>query len=178
MAKIPTSSGRQVELEELIGKTPKKPQGEISDAFTGELFQPHTRNHYEVPDPKPFAPNLAIARPTVRQRVENLLQRGIDPLHDFMRQQRETDDLDFEVPDDPDAPLTHAEQMHLDQVASSLAEQAPLPDDGLPRAATSSPEGQPKAADTPGGGGSAATSAPPKGAAGGDSPPAPGPVKT
>lgn len=128
-----TTRPKQIDLEQVIAKTPKQPQGELPDAFTGVVFVPRTRNHYEVPDPKPFAPNLAIQRPTVRQRVENLLSRGIDPLHDFMRQQADQDELDFEVPDDPEAPLTQSEQNHIDMLASQIAEQAPLPDDGLPR---------------------------------------------
>lgn len=165
-----TKKPQQVDLEEVIldhhsGRIlPKRPQPEITDAFTGVVFVPHTRNHYEVPDPKPFAPNLQISRPTVRQRVENLLSRGVDPLHDFMRQQQEPDTLDFDVPDDPEAPLTPSEQNHLDMLASELAERAPLPDDGLPRPQPASPEGQPKAGEPPGGGGPPATSAPPKGA--------------
>lgn len=124
---------KQIDLEDAIAKAPKRPQQELHDAFTGVLFQPKTRNHYEIPDPKPFAPDMPISRPTVRQRVENLLQRGVDPLADFMRQQADQDELNFDVPDDPEAPLTASEQNHLDMVAASLAEQAPLPDDGLPR---------------------------------------------
>lgn len=174
-----TTRPKQIDLEEAIAKTPKQPQGELPDAFTGVLFVPRTRNHYEVPDPKPFAPNLAIQRPTVRQRVENLLSRGVDPLHDFMRQQADQDDMDFEVPDDPEAPLTQSEQNHIDMLAASIAEQAPLPDEGMPRPQPApSIEGQPQAGDTPGGGGAPATSAPPKGATGAPlAPVPPAPVK-
>lgn len=173
-----TTKPKQIDLEDAIAKAPKRPQQELHDAFTGVLFQPKTRNHYEIPDPKPFAPDMPISRPTVRQRVENLLQRGVDPLADFMRQQADQDELNFDVPDDPEAPLTASEQNHLDMVAASLAEQAPLPDDGLPRPQPApSIEGQPQAGDTPGGGGAPAPSAPPKGAAAAPLAAAPGPAK-
>lgn len=165
------SKTKQIDLEEAIAKLPKRPQGEITDAFTGVVFQAKTRNHYEQPDPVPFAPNLQISRPTVRQRVENLLSRGIDPLHDFMRQQAEADDLDFDVPDDPEAPLTASEQNHIDMLAADIAEQAPLPDDGLPRP-PQAPSGQPPSQTAPGapGGGPGAV------AASGVSPPTPAPA--
>lgn len=141
----------QIDLEEAIAKTPKRPQGEIQDAFTGVLFTARTRNHYEVPNPVPFAPQLQVQRPTVRQRIENLLSRGVDPLQDYVRQSQEDDELAFDVPDDPEAPLTQAEQVHLDLVAAEIAEQAPLPDEGMPRPPAPASE-VPKPAPTPGGG--------------------------
>jgi len=107
----------------------KSPQGEITDAFTGESFSARSRNHYEVNDGVPFAPHVDMPRPTVRQRVENLLTRGIDPLAHYIG----SDDYDLEVPDDPEEPLTPSESNFIDHVASQLAEAAPLPDEGLPR---------------------------------------------
>lgn len=172
------TKSKQIDLEEAIAKTPKRPQAEITDAFTGVVFQPKTRNHYEIPDPVPFAPNLEIARPTVRQRVENLLSRGIDPIHDFMRQQADQDELSFDVPDDPEAPLTPSEQNFLDITAAQLAEQAPLPDDGLPRPEASPPVSPPEAGDTPGGGGTPAPGGPPKAASPGPLPGDPKSVPT
>lgn len=151
---------KQLDLEEAIAAKPI--QAELADAFTGELFQPRSRNHYEFPDPVPKAPRVAQARPTVRQRIENLLHRGIDPLQDYVRRSNEADDLNFDVPDDPEAPLTPSEANYVDMVASELAEAAPLPDDGLPReTAPKAPiPPDPKAADAPGGGSPAANPAP------------------
>lgn len=114
----------------------KLPQDELVDAFTGETFQPKARNHYEENDGIPFAPPVDYPRPTVRQRIENLLNRGVDPLSKYVG----SDDYDMEVPDDPEADLTPSEMNYMDAIAASLAEQAPLPDDGLPRP---SPEPQP-----------------------------------
>lgn len=171
------SKPKQIDLEEAIAKTPKAPQKELHDAFTGELFQPKARNHYEEPDPVPFAPALQIERPSVRQRIENLISRGVDPLQDYVRREALADELQFDIPDDPEAPLTHAEQAHLDMVASQIAEQAPLPDDGLPRPPQPKAEASPEDEDTPGGGGSSSDSAPPKGATGGDPPPVQAPSK-
>lgn len=107
----------------------KTPQGDITDAFTGEVFKARSRNHYEVPDPVPFAPPVDVVRPTVRQRIENLLNRGVDPLAAYVGHEG----IDMDVPDDPDEPLTASEQNFIDVIAESLAEQAPLPDEGLPR---------------------------------------------
>lgn len=101
----------------------------IFDAFTGEEFQPRTHNHYEKNDGIPVAPKVEFQRPTVRQRVENLLNRGVDPLAHYVG----FEGIDMEVPDDPDAPLTNSEMAYMDILASQVAEEAPLPDDGLPR---------------------------------------------
>lgn len=121
---------KQLDLEEAISKAPQR---ELIDAFTGVVFQPKVRNHYEEPDPVPFAPQVNVARPTVRQRIENLISRGVDPLHDYVRRSMEPDEDVFDVPDDPEAPLTASEANYLDSIASEIAEAAPLPDDGLPR---------------------------------------------
>ena len=107
----------------------KTPQPELTDAFTGELFTPHSRNHYEVNDGKPVAPAVEFNRPTIRQRIENLINRGVDPLAHYVG----TEGIEMDVPDDGEAPLTQSEQNYLDTIAAELAEQAPLPDDGLPR---------------------------------------------
>lgn len=124
---------KQTDLEDAIARAPLKlPQRELSDAFNGELFQPKCRNHYEDPDPVPFAPALDLHRPTIRQRIENLINRDPGLLQRYVN---EVDDgsVDMDVPDDPEAPLTGAEQVYVDMVAAEIAEQAPLPDDGLPR---------------------------------------------
>jgi len=120
----------------------KLPQAEQADIVTGEIFQPKARNHYEENDGVPFAPPVDMPRPTVRQRIENLLNRGVDPLAHYVG----TDDYDLEVPDDPEHPLTPSEANYIDAIAASLAEQAPLPDEGLPRPA---PEPQPSPAPAP-----------------------------
>lgn len=106
------------------------------DTLTGELFQSRAANHFEANDGVPFAPHVDMPRPTVRQRIENLLNRGVDPLAMYVG----SDDYDMDVPDDPEEPLTMSEINYLDAVASSLAEQAPLPDDGLPRPSEPSPQ--------------------------------------
>jgi len=108
---------------------PKSPQGEMTDVFTGESFHAESRNHYEENDGVPFAPPVDMVRPTVRQRIENLLNRGVDPLAHYVG----TEGIEMDVPDDPDAPLTSSEQEYINVIAESLAEQAPLPDEGLPR---------------------------------------------
>lgn len=100
-----------------------------TDAFTGEVFKSHVEDHYEVVDSTPFAPPVEIARPTVRQRVENLLNRGVDPLAHYVG----AEGLDMEVPDDPEAPLTPSEENYLDILAAEVAEASPLPDEGIPR---------------------------------------------
>lgn len=137
--------------------------GEMTDAFTGVVFSPRARNHYEVNLDPPKAPAVDLPRPTVRQRIENLLSRGIDPLAQYVG----SDEYGMDIPDDPEAPLTPSERNYLDTLASEMAEAAPLPDEGLPR-----PGGvlQPSAAPSGGAGGS-----PP--AEGGGTPPVP-PVPT
>lgn len=132
----------------------------ISDAFTGVEFQPRAENHYEKNDGVPVAPPVAINRPTIRQRIENLLNRGVDPLAHYVG----SEGIDMDVPDDPDAPLTPSEQNFLDVVASDIAEAAPLPDEGMPRQEqlppspppAASSEAAPAASGAPGGGGPAA----------------------
>lgn len=151
---------KQVDLETLIAQAKvKSPQGELTDAFTGEVFNPRSRNHYEVNDGVPFAPPLDLKRPTIRQRIENLINRDPGLLQRYID---ENDDgsVDMEIPDDPDAPLTGAEAVYLDMVAAQVAEAAPLPDDGMPRpdsAYPSSAAPSPEAASAPGGGQPAAT---------------------
>lgn len=143
----------QTDLEDFINK---KPQRELPDAFTGELFTPRARNHYEENDGVPFAPAVDLPRPTLRQRIENLTRSGYDPLARYVHDG--TTDTDYDVPDDPEAPLTASEANYLDMVAAELAEQAPLPDEGMPRTTILPPE-VPKAAATPGGGEPAAAPA-------------------
>lgn len=148
----------------------KSSQGELADVFTGEVFQAKSRNHYEVNDGVPFAPAVALNRPSIRQRIENLLNRDPEALRRYI-QEPDDGSLDFDVPDDPEAPLTDQEALALDIMAADAAEQADLPDEGLPRQeilppvpSPTQPEVQPEAGDTPGGGGAPAPSAPPKGA--------------
>lgn len=105
------------------------PKNEIKDPFTGVLFIPRSRNHYEENDGVPVAPPVTIRRPTVRERVENLTNRGVDVLAHYVG----TEGIDMDVPDDPEAPLTTSEMNYMDIVAAELAEAAPLPDEGLPR---------------------------------------------
>lgn len=122
-----------------------------TDAFTGVEFKSRSARHYEVNDGIPVAPHVDTPRPTVRQRVENLLRRGIDPLANYVGHEG----IDMEVPDDPEAPLTASEQNYIDILAADLAEQAPLPDEGLPRTPSEVPLGAPPGAATaPGEGGS------------------------
>lgn len=123
---------KQLDLVDYINK---KKQRELPDAFTGEIFQPNARNHYEDNDGVPVAPHVDLPRPTIRQRIENLLNRGVDPLAAYIG----TDGIDMEVPDDGDAPLTRSEMNFIDVVSESLAEAAPLPDEGLPRPSATSP---------------------------------------
>lgn len=144
------TKSKQLDLEEKIADT-YRVQDELPDAFTGEMFKPKSRNHYETNSGIPVAPQVDLPRPTIRQRVENLLNRGYDPMADFMRQAREEDTYDFDVPDDPDAPLTASEASYVESLAAELAEAAPLPDDGMPRPEAPTSE-VPKAAATPGGG--------------------------
>lgn len=158
------SKSKQVDLEQLIAKSREKsPQGELADAFTGELFQPKSRNHYEVPDPVPFAPPVALARPTIRQRIENLLNRDPGLIQRYI-QERDDGSVDMDIPDDPEAPLTASELNYVDMVAAEIAEAAPLPDDGLPRPGgeLQSSDASAQAPGAPGGGdpGASAASAP------------------
>lgn len=144
--------------EILKGEIPSKaPQGELTDAFTGELFQARARNHYEENDGVPFAPPVDFPRPTIRQRIENLTNRGVNTLAHYVG----TEGIDMDVPDEPDAPLTPSEMNYIDLVAAQVAEDAPLPDEGLPRQPDPTPPVQaaPAAAVAPPGatGGSEAT---------------------
>lgn len=104
--------------------------------LTGDMFETRTPNHYERNDGVPFAPPVDGPRPTIRQRVENLLNRGVDPLAHYVG----SDDYEMDIPDDPEAELTQSEINYMDAVAASLAESAPLPDDGLPRPSQTSPQ--------------------------------------
>lgn len=112
--------------KKLAASQPLKP---ISDAFTGEEFIPRAANHYEYNDGIPVAPPVETNRPTIRQRVENLLNRGVNPLSFYVG----SEGIDMDVPDDPDAELTQSERNYMDVLAEQLAEEAPLPDEGLPR---------------------------------------------
>lgn len=139
----------QIDLEEAINQAPPRVKAEpgkryeTADAFTGEIFQARTPEHYERVDPVPVAPPVDLPRPTLRQRVENLLNREPNVMARFIGD--DTTDQDYDIPDDPDAPLTPSEQNYIDLVASDLAESAPLPDEGLPRQ-QSLPNAQPQGA--------------------------------
>lgn len=104
--------------------------------LTGELFPSRAKNHFEENDGIPVAPPVEYNRPTIRQRVENLLNRNVDLLANYVG----SEDYDMEVPDDPEAPLTFAEQNYIEAVAASLAENAPLPDDNIPRKSETPPQ--------------------------------------
>lgn len=173
MSKTP----KQIDLEQAIAARNGIP-AELIDPFTGAIFKPKAHNHYEDNDGVPVAPTLTLNRPTIRQRIENLLNRDPDVIRRYMQQGPADgqEGIDMEVPDDPEAPLTASESNYLDTIAGDLAEQAPLPDDGLPRPQPAPPVSQPQAGDTPGGGGAPATSAPPKGAS--DAPSGVAPVPT
>lgn len=146
------------DLEDLARESAR--QDELTDPFTGVVFTPKAANHYEFNDGVPFAPPLDLPRPTLRQRIENLTRQGYDPLARYVHDGSE--DTDFDVPDDPEAPLTASEANYIDMVAADLAEAAPLPDEGLPRQQQLPQSEVPlKAAETPGGGGSAADLTPP-----------------
>lgn len=108
---------------------------ELVDPFLGVTFRPRAENHYERNSGIPVAPHVDIARPTVRQRVENLISRGIDPLSAYVG----SEGIEMDVPDDPDLPLTPSEQNYLDIIAADLAEQSPLPDEGIPRQSSLEP---------------------------------------
>lgn len=127
----------------------------LFDAFTGVEFQPRARNHYEHNDGVPVAPKVEMKRPTIRQRIENLTNRGVDVLAHYVG----AEGLDMDIPDDPEAPLTEGEAIYMDILAEQLAEAAPLPDEGLPRppADVLTPQEPPKAAE-------AGVSSPPPGA--------------
>lgn len=158
-----TSKPKQIDLEALIAKAPKAPQAELADAFTGEIFQPRARNHYEENDGIPVAPPVELNRPTIRQRIENLINRDPAVLHRYLQggPSDGSEGIDMEVPDDPEAPLTPSEQNFLDVVASDIAEAAPLPDEGLPRAEQLAPAAQvPQTAPAAPGGGPGAVPTP------------------
>lgn len=125
---------KQIDLEEAIAAKRDEygfPLYEHASVIDGVVFESRARNHYEYNDGVPVAPPVEFNRPSIRQRVENLLNRGVDPLAAYVG----SEGIEMDVPDDPDAPLTHAEEVYLDVVASQLAEAAPLPDEGLPRQA-------------------------------------------
>lgn len=171
MAKKP----EQVDLEQAIAARNSIPV-ELVDAFTGEVFKPRSRNHYEHNDGVPFAPPVDLNRPSIRQRIENLLNRDPGLLQRYMMEGPPDgqEGIAMDVPDDPEEPLTASEQNHIDVIAAELAEAAPLPDEGLPRPAGLEPDNRratapertqdapvlgqplPKAGDTPGGGGTPA----------------------
>lgn len=138
----------------------KTPQPELADAFTGEMFSPRSRNHYEVNDGKPVAPAVEMRRPTVRERIENLMNRGVDPLAHYVG----TEGIDMDVPDDPQAELTQSEQNYMDTIAAELAEQAPLPDEGLPRPPTEPAQAVSSPAASSGGAGGSPPAEAPSGA--------------
>lgn len=107
--------------------------------FTGQVTYSRHREIFEKVDPVPFAPAVPGAhRPSIRQRIENLLNRGVDPLYHYVNMPSD-DGYDMEVPDDPEAPLTASEINYVDSIAAQLAEAAPLPDEGLPRPQEPSP---------------------------------------
>lgn len=108
---------------------------EAVDPFTGVVFKTHANNHYEENDGIPHAPAVDLPRPTVRQRVENLMYRGVDPLSLYVG----SEGIDMDIPDDAEAPLTESERNYLDMVHQDLAEAAPLPDEGLPRPPSATP---------------------------------------
>lgn len=128
MAKKP----QQLDLETAIRQKAQPGQSyEHQDVFTGELFRSRTPEHYERVDPVPKAPAVDLPRPSLRARIENLINRGGDPLARYIHDG--TSDQEYDVPDDPDAPLTASETNYIDMVAAEIAEQAPLPDEDLPR---------------------------------------------
>lgn len=139
MSKVPELTAEF--KEQLRQQNEAAAKGELVDAFTGVVFTPRARNHYEANDGVPVAPAVEVNRPTVRQRIENLLNRGVDPLAHYVG----TEGIDMEVPDDPEAPLTPSEANYLDTIAEQLAEQAPLPDEGLPRPPQEPPSPAPAA---------------------------------
>lgn len=126
------SKAKQIDLEEAISS---KLYADLTDPFTGEIFTPRSRNHYEKNDGVPVAPPVELNRPSIRQRIENLLNRDPAVLQRYMQEGPPdgSEGVDMEVPDDPDAPLTASEGNYIDSLAADIAEQAPLPDDGLPR---------------------------------------------
>lgn len=154
---------KQTDLEEAIAKHQADDYGELHDAFTGEIFKPKSRNHYEANDGVPFAPQVELNRPTLRQRIENLINRDPAVLQRYLQEGPPdgSEGLDMDVPDDPEAPLTASEGNYLDAVAAELAEQAPLPDDGLPRPDKPPATPVPQAPPIPGGDEAALPSASP-----------------
>lgn len=155
------SKPKQIDLEEAIDLT--KPANELIDPFTGRIFTPTARNHYEHNDGVPVAPQAEFTRPTIRQRIENLLNRDPDILRRYMTEGPPdgSEGVDMDVPDDPDAPLTASEGNYLDSIAADLSEAAPLPDEGLPRPDGLKPSEVPQTAPgAPGGGPGAVSPAP------------------
>lgn len=84
---------------------------EQTDTITGEIFMSRTPDHYEPNDGVPHSPELDLPRPSLRERVEALLSRGIDP-RDFV-QNDDSQDGDFGPDDDQDEPLTVYETRDL-----------------------------------------------------------------
>lgn len=168
-----TKKPQQLELEELIKNSADKDfRPTLIDPFLGVEFKGKARNHYEFNDGVPVAPAVEIPRPTIRQRIEHLTSKNPEVLQQYLyglRRDVPDESLDLDIPDDPEAPLTDSEANYIDHVAGALAEQAPVPDDGMPRPEAPpppqpSPEASPKAPVPPEGGAPAPTSAPPKGA--------------
>ena len=145
---------KQIDLEEAIKQTPPKEKAlpghsyEHQDPFTGEVFKSRTPNHYEQNDGVPVAPRVELPRVSLRQRIENLLNRGVDPLSRYVHDG--TSDTDYEVPDDPDAPLTPSEMNYLDLTAEAVAEQVSLdPRENAQPAAAAPPAAQGSPASPP-----------------------------
>lgn len=131
----------------------KQPQRELADITSGEIFQPKSRNHYEENDGIPVAPQVELNRPSIRQRIENLINRDPGALQRYIQDGPPdgSEGTDLNIPDDPDAPLTASEMNYVDSVAAELSEQAPLPDEGLPRP-PQQPASPAKSPEAPGGG--------------------------
>lgn len=126
---VDLSHVKTIDINELREALVYKPQGEIPDVITGEVFYAQSRNHYETNSGVPVAPAVDLPRPTLRQRVEFLTRTQPDILARYVHDG--SSDSDYEIPDDPDSPLTPSEMNYVDQVAQQLAEAAPLPDEGL-----------------------------------------------
>ena len=160
---------RQMDLEETIAAHAQT--FEVVNPFTGEIFKSKAKNHYEENDGKPVAPQVELNRPTIRQRIENLINRDPAVLSRYMMEGPPdgSEGLDLDIPDDPEAPLTASETNYIDMVAAQVAEAAPLPDDGLPRPEGLQTSEVPQTAPGAPGGGPGAVPA------GGVSPPRPAP---
>lgn len=154
------SKSKQADLEQAIQEARKLPPEdtsgqELTCPFDGVIFVATSRNHYEFNDGKPVAPPLDLNRPTIRQRIENLLNRDPGMLQRYMQAGPEdgSEGVDMDVPDDPNEPLTPSEQNAIDMMAAEIAEAAPLPDEGLPRPSPIPPRPAPETASgAPGGG--------------------------